>query len=149
MIPASHHFTDGNDAGGFTSGDMTRRPPVGAVKFDNELILELRNFHKDFCTTVKNWPEDKPDLNTLKKLVTISARLEDKIYSLYRGGKEKDAQKGLALKELSEKVLLAVIGLRNMRDAGGKISPKEEVELLDSLRELDVAIELVVGATES
>ncbi len=93
---------------------------------------------------LEQWIERKPNQKTLEVLVKISAELFTVIYSRYRVGEEKGTDRAIALKGLSDKVRLAAFGLRNMRDAGGRISPEDELRLHDLLLELDIAIELLL-----
>ncbi len=144
MLPASDSISGGNDTGGSSGGGQEQPSPAVPVNFDNELIIKLRNFRAQLCPVLEQWIERKPNQKTLEVLVKISAELFTVIYSRYRGGKEKDADRAIALKGLSDKVRLAAFGLRNMRDAGGRIPSEDELMLHDFLLELDIAIELLL-----
>jgi len=149
MLPASDDILGGGDTGGPSAGGQEQQPAALSGKLDDILIVKLKDYRAKLCKELKQWIENKPNRKALETLVNNSVALEADIYSRYRGGKETDPDRAMLLKELSDRLRLAAFGLRNMRDAGGRIPPQEELELHDFLRELDVAIELVVGAPAS
>lgn len=149
MLPASDGISSGGDPGGGSSGGSQEQQLPVSGKLDDILIAKLKDYRAKLCEKLEPWIENKPNLKALQTLIENTVALEADIYSQYRSGKEKDPDRALQLKELSDRLRLAAFGLRNMRDAGGRIPPQEELELHDSLRELDVAIESVAGATES
>lgn len=140
MLPASDVIS---------GGGQEQQLSAVSGKLDDILIVKLNDYRTQLCGQLEHWIEDKPNREALKTLIENTATLEADIYSRYRGGKETDPGRGLLLKELSDRLRLAAFGLRNMRDAGGRVPPQEELELHDSLRELDVAIESAVRAPES
>ena len=146
MLPASDDFSGGYDTGGSSGGGQGQPWPPVPVNFDNLLTIKLEEYRAQLSHELEQWFEHKPNQEALSALVKISSELFSAIYSRYRGRIEKDAKQAIALKELSDKVRLAIFGLRNMRDAGGNISPEDELRLHDFLLELDVAIELVLPA---
>jgi len=93
---------------------------------------------------VEQWIVEDPSVEALKKLVEISDRLFKIIYSRYRNKKEKDAE-AIILEKLGDKIRLAAFGLKDMKNAEGKISPEDRLYLHNRLLDLDNALELVLG----
>jgi hypothetical protein len=148
MIPSPDRFSGGNDMGGSSGGGPRRLPPAGSGDFDDILIGELGRFHQELCPVVKLWMTKKPSLEALEKLVELSDRLFNMIYSRYRYGEEADGGSVILLKKLADKIRLAAFGLNDMWEAGRKISPEDRLSLHDRLLELDSALELVLGISE-
>jgi|SRR6516164_5428530 hypothetical protein len=144
MIPSPDRFSGGNDTGGSSGGGPNQGPSTGSSEFDNILIGELKNFHQELCPVVEQWIVEDPSVEALKKLVEISDRLFKIIYSRYRNKKEKDAE-AIILEKLGDKIRLAAFGLKDMKNAEGKISPEDRLYLHNRLLDLDNALELVLG----
>lgn len=149
MLPASDQISGGDHTGGSAGGSREQQLPALSGQLDDLLITKLKNYRTQLCKEMEKWVKHLPNRNALETLMEITADLEADIYSRYRGAKEKDPGRAMMLHELSDRLRLAAFGLRNMRDVGGRLPPKEELELHDFLRELDVAIELIVEAPES
>jgi hypothetical protein len=144
MLPTSDDIPGGGATGEPSGGGQEQQPPVLSGKLDDILIVKLKDYRAKLREKLEQWVENKPNQKALETLIKNTVALEADIYSQYRDEKEPDPDRALLLKELSDRLRLAAFGLRNMRDAGGRIPPQEELELHDSLRELDLAIELAV-----
>jgi hypothetical protein len=141
---AQEEDVDMKGQAGSSHGGREQKPATGSGKFDDVLIAELRTFHRDLCPVVQDWIKHKPSVNALGKLVEISDRLSNVIYSRYRDGKEKDADLAIILEKLTDKIRLAAFGLNDMQNADGNLPPEERLSLYNRLLELDGMLELVL-----
>jgi hypothetical protein len=145
MLPATDDIPGSNDTS--AGGSEKQRPPPSTPTFDPKLMAQLSIFHEELCKAVKRWATQQTALEVLDTLLELGGPLIDMLYTRYHDGNAGSAEQADRLENWFSIVCLVVFGLRDMRamrNAGGKMSPEEELPLYKRLRELDGMLEGVL-----
>lgn len=144
MLPASDDIPGGNDTGGSGGRSQQHQSQSNTPTFDPELMAQLFIFHDTLCPALKRWATQQTALKVLDTLLEHGALLIDMLYTRYHAGKAASGEQAGSLENLFDIVCLVAFGLRDMRavrNAGGRMSPEEELPLYKRLRELDGMLE--------